>query len=437
VSPRPICAFAATATATFVAVLVAVLGAGVLAAPGASADTASDAVAALQANPPIYVGDTGAVISNATVIAALPTFARIAIVAAGSASPERLAEQIGKGLDPSGSQRLVVAVVSGRSFGAVSSRYCGGYAEAKAEQAVNDHVDQLKAGGDHPDLTSLVNDFGNLMQSGPAANTSACGSASGSDISAKGDSGSSSGWAWLVGILVVIFGGLGALIFFSRRRARRQLGDARAQVEPYVDRLASEVTTIDPADNAVARQAMADASERLTSAGSQLQTASSIARLVTVRQTVLQGLYAARTARAALGLDLGPPLPSITNEADQLNEQRPVTVQGQTFQGYPNYAPNAPYYYGGGYGVPGGWYGTPFWQTLLLTSALSGGFGGWGFGGGYNNGYGSGYDSGYQAGQNAGDGNADSGGNWGGGDWGGGGGGGDWGGGGSDGGANW
>ena len=78
-----------------------------------------------------------------------------------------LAQQIGARLDPSGSLGLVVAVVSGRSFGAASSRYCAGYAEAKAAQAVSDHSAQLKAGGDHPDLTSLIIDFGSLVKSGP------------------------------------------------------------------------------------------------------------------------------------------------------------------------------------------------------------------------------------------------------------------------------
>ncbi len=249
-----------------------------------------------------------------------------------------------------------------------------------------------------------------------------------------------------MGILAVLVGGIGALVFFARRKNRQKLADARAKIDPYLDRLANEVNTIDAKDNAVARQAMADASERYTSAGSQLQSATSIARLIAVRQTVLQGLYAARTARGALGLDLGPPLPPITDEADQLNEARPVTVQGQTFQGYPNYSTNAPYYYGGGYGVPGGWYGSPFWETLLLTSVLTGGFGGWGFGGFGGGGYGAGYDQGYQAGENTDDNANDSGAGWGGGDWGGGGGGGDWGGGGGgdwggggggDGGASW
>jgi hypothetical protein len=431
--------------------LIVVLVGTLISAPAASADTVSDAVMGLQSSPPIYTGDPDAVISKNTVSTALPGFARIAIVASGSGSPEGLAQQIGARLDPNGSLGLVVAVVSGNSFGAASSRYCAGYAETKAEQAVSDHSAQLKAGGDHPDLSSLIIDFGSLVATGPEAHSSACGTASGTDTAGKGGSGSSTAWIWLLVIVALLAGGVTALVVRSRRKARRKLADARAQVDPYLDRLANELSTLDAGDNEVARQALADASERYTSAGAQLQNATSIARLVAARQTILQGLYATRTARGALGLDLGPPLPPITDDASQLNEAQPVTVQGQTFQGYPNYSPNAPYYYGGGYGVPGGWYGSPFWETLLFTSVLTGGFGGWGFGGfgggGYNTGYGTGYDSGYQAGQDSSQG--DSGSNWGGGDWGSGGGGGDWGGGGgggdwgggggggSDGGASW
>ncbi len=71
-------------------------------------------------------------------------------------------------------------------------------------------------------------------------------------------------------------------------------------------------------------------------------------------------------------------------------------------------------------------YGTPFWETLLIGSVLTGGLGGWG-GGGFGSGYDSGYQTGYDAGQNAADdqgaggvgadwGSGDVGGDWGGGD---------------------
>ena len=170
---------------------------------------------------------------------------------------------------------------------------------------------------------------------------------------------------------------------------------------PYYDRLANEVNTLDPKDNATARQAVADASERFSSAGSQLATADSVEKFAQARRTTLEGLHAAVTAREALGLDPGPPLPPMDgSSADQLSEPREVTVQGTSYQGYPSYTPGAPYYYGGGYGVPGGWYATPFWETLLIGSVLTGGLGGWG-GGGYGYGYDSGYQSGYDAGQDS------------------------------------
>ena len=227
-------------------------------------------------------------------------------------------------------------------------------------------------------------------------------------------------WPWVVGLGAVGVGGIGGLAFYSRRKKKRALAAARAKVEPYYDRLANEVNTLDPQDNPTARQAVADASERFNTAGSQLASADTVEKLAAARRTTLEGLYAAVTARKALGLDPGPELPPIEEpQGEQLTEAQQVTVQGNNYQGYPSYTPGAPYYYGGGRGVPGGWYSTPFWETLLLTSVLTGGLGG-GWGGG---GYGAGYDQGYDAGRDS------AGGNWGGGgggDWGGGGGGERW-----------
>ena len=103
---------------------------------------------------------------------------------------------------------------------------------------------------------------------------------------------------------------------------------------PYYDRLANEVNTLDPKDNATARQAVADASERFNSAGSQLDTADSVEKYAAARRTTLEGLYAAVTARKALGLDPGPELPPIEEpRGDQLTKAQQVTVQGQTYPG--------------------------------------------------------------------------------------------------------
>jgi len=129
---------------------------------------------------------------------------------------------------------------------------------------------------------------------------------------------------------------------------------------------------VDPKDDARAQQAVADAADRFASAGSLLATADTLEEYSVARQTVLEGLYATRAAREALGIDPGPPLPApARSEHLQLAAPQHVSVQGQQYQGYPDYTPGAPYYYGGG-AVPGGWYQTPFWETLQLDSVLSG-----------------------------------------------------------------
>ncbi len=410
-----------------------VLGVVLIAAPSAAAaDPVSDAETALR-TAKLYV-DPGAAsvkIDKASVESAIPSGVKIAVLPTSAGSATSLAGQIGQSLDPSG-KGLTVAVftsdANNYAFGAASSAYCAGYAREKAQAADNANRDELKS---THDVTALLKDFALSVATGPKAHTSACGPGAGSGAAApakKSDSGGSV-WPWIVGIGVVGAGGIGGLVWYRRRRQRRELDLARSKVMPYYDRLASEVNTLDPKDNATARQAVSDASERFNSAGAQLDTADSVEKFAQARRTTLEGLYAAVTARKALGLDPGPELPPMDGaRGDQLTEPREVTVQGSSYQGYPSYTPGAPYFYGGGYGVPGGWYATPFWETLLIGSVLAGGFGGGFGGGGYGAGYDSGYESGYDAGQDAG---GDSGGgDWGGGDWGGGGG--DWGGGGGD-----
>ena len=400
------------------AVAAALLSTAFLLAPNASADPAGDAASAL-ASSNLYVGDPQANLNRSAVNSALSNTIKVAILPSNSGSAGALAAQIGRTLDPNGTKHITVGVVVGRTFDAASSKYQAGYASQQAAKAVNANKAQLTLGGDHPDLTAMLQDFARNVQTGPLVSGGS-----------NGSSGSSSGgavWPWVVGLGAVGVGGIGGLAFYSRRKKKRALAAARAKVEPYYDRLANEVNTLDPQDNPTARQAVADASERFNTAGSQLASADTVEKLAAARRTTLEGLYAAVTARKALGLDPGPELPPIEEpQGEQLTEAQQVTVQGNNYQGYPSYTPGAPYYYGGGRGVPGGWYSTPFWETLLLTSVLTGGLGG-GWGGG---GYGAGYDQGYDAGRDS------AGGNWGGGgggDWGGGGGG-DWGGGGGGGG---
>jgi hypothetical protein len=335
------------------------------------------------------------------------------------------------------SGRVTLAIVWGKKREAKSSYLCAGFAQQALDQAFAADKSQLNSDND---LTNTLVEFGRRLVNGPTTNCSSGAGATtgsgadstfgaGSGSGSAGGSSSSNAWAWIVGVVAAIAAAVAGFGLVRRRKTKRLLSDARAKVLPYYDRLADEINAIEPGDNATARQAMADAAQRFESAGTQLQSADSVAKYGQTRRTVLEGLTASCTARTALGLDPGPDLPPIDEvQGDQLTQAQPVTVQGQTFNGYPNYTPGAPYYYGGGYGVPGGWYGTPFWETLLIGSVLAGGFGGFG-GGGYNQGY----DQGYDAGQNAGGpgGNNAGGGDWNGGGWGGGDSGG-WGGGGGD-----
>jgi hypothetical protein len=266
-----------------------------------------------------------------------------------------------------------------------------------------------------------------------------CGSESGTGTTAShGDTGKKTNAALVTAVVIGGVGmvgaaGIGGVMWSRRRRKQRELADARAAVMPYYDRLAHEVNPLHAGSDAIARQALADASERYTSAGSQMATADSLVQWASVRRTVLEGLQAAQAARRSLGVDPGPALPPIEEpRGEQLTDERTVDVQGKQYRGYPEYTPGAPYYFAGGGGYPGGWYTFPFWETLLIGSVLSGG---WGVGGGgYGAGYDSGYASGYDAGQGSGDdtsgadssggtdgGGGDFGGGWSGGDFGGGG----------------
>jgi uncharacterized membrane protein YgcG len=406
----------------------------IAAAPAVAADPVSSAEAKLR-TADLYVDPslTGVVKIDQSKLGSLPDGVKIAVLPTSAGSATALAGTIGDAINPAAK---VVGVFTADpnhfAFGAGSSAYCRGWAGEKADAALQSNRAQIIK---THDVTELLRDFAASVANGPARDTSACGSAvAGGAPASNKSSGGGSVWPWILGIAVLGAGGIAGLLWYRRRRTKRELDLARSKVMPYFDRLAGEVNTIDPKNDDVAVKAMADASERYAAAGLQLDTADSVEKYAQARQTTLEGLYAARTARKALGLDEGPPLPPASDpHGDQLSEPQEVTVQGKTFQGYPSYTPGSPYYYGGGYGVPGGWYATPFWETLLLASVLSGGFGGWG-GGGYGQGYDSGYQSGYDAGQDSAD-NTDSGssgGDWGGGggDWGGGGG--DWGGGGGD-----
>jgi len=428
-----------------VSVLLVALGAFFLLAPPAGADV-SGAVGALR-SADLYVDPAaGAKLDQGAAVGALGDRVKVAVLPASAGDPGQLARQIGEQLQ----SRVTVGVFVGHTFNAASNVLCTGQAGSLAARAVSDNRSQLRSNND---LTNTIKDFASRVN-----DAGQCSGRNGSAPATASSHGSShTGWIAIGVLAVLAVGAVGGAVAWRRRRDRRALEDARAGVQPYYDRLAADVSSLQPGDNPVARQALSDASERFTSAGSQLSGATRPAQIEAARRSVLEGLQAARTARTALGLDPGPDLPPIVPaQSPQLSEEQQFSAAGRTVYGYPQYTPGAPYYFAGGGGYAGGWYSFPFWESLLIAEALSPGWGGgWGWGGGgFGGGYATGYDSGFEAGRdstqpgdwggNGGD-WGNNGGDWGnnGGDWGGGsvdwggGGGGDWGGGGSDGGASW
>ncbi|MDQ6658146.1 MAG: hypothetical protein M3Z00_07980 [Actinomycetota bacterium] len=267
----------------------------------------------------------------------------------------------------------------------------------------------------------------------------------------------------LVIVLIVVV--IAAASYFSRTSARKQVTvgveDAKAEARRWIERLGGQVLSLDGKDNAAARQALADASERYTAAGAQIEQATTARQAQLAQHTAYEGLYYVRAARTTLGLDPGPDVPPIPGQAQAgaVTEDKKVEVAGRGYEASPNPSDGTPHYYPGGLvagrPVPRGWYSEPWWRSaltagvwgagsyLVASSLFAGmaGIGGWGgyYGDGYNEGIdggdvsgdgsdGNGGPDGADGGYDNGGGDSGDGGDWGGAD----GGGGDWGGGGGD-----
>jgi len=159
------------------------------------------------------------------------------------------------------------------------------------------------------------------------------------------------------------------------RREDREVAGLRAEAESLQSRLASDVSTLDPGDSALCRQAMNDASERNNAAGGLLARAGTAAEMAL--RIVVEGLQATRVVREHQGLPLGPDLPEVTSPAT-VQTPTPVNVGDQQITAHPDYHPQQPHYFGGGTvagaPVPGGYYRTPFWKkAMMIGGAVAGG----------------------------------------------------------------
>lgn len=179
-------------------------------------------------------------------------------------------------------------------------------------------------------------------------------------------------------VLAVAFGG-GLLFMRQQDKARkRQLDDALAEARRWVERLAGQVMHL-TGTNTAAKQALADASERYTAAGSQLDLARTIEQAGLAKETALEGLYYIRAARVAMDLDPGPALPDDAERARAgvVTEHRKVEVDGETYEASPRPGHDTPHYYPGGEvagrQVPQGWYNRPWWKSALIGGAWGAG----------------------------------------------------------------
>ncbi|WP_433269628.1 hypothetical protein ACQPZF_07490 [Actinosynnema sp. CS-041913] len=173
-------------------------------------------------------------------------------------------------------------------------------------------------------------------------------------------------------LLVVVIGG-GWYLAKSRAAARqRALEDAQADARRWVERLGGQVMNLTGTDVA-SSQALADASERFTAAGSQMEQARTAEQCRLVTQTAMEGLYYVRAARTAMGLDPGPELPDLNGQgrAGQVSEDRKVSVEGHDYAASPRPGSGTPHYYPGGMvagrPVPQGWYSEPWWKPALVA----------------------------------------------------------------------
>ncbi|WP_031466020.1 hypothetical protein [Sciscionella sediminilitoris] len=179
----------------------------------------------------------------------------------------------------------------------------------------------------------------------------------------------------IVVLLVVV---IAAIVLFTKRgndRKADELGDAKAEARRWIERLGGQVFQLEGTTEPAAKQAIADASERYTAAGSQIEQASTTRQCQLATHTAMEGLYYVRAAREALGLDPGPELPEMDGQraAGSVTENRKVQVEGHDYAASPNPGEETPHYYPGGTvagrPVPRGWYSEPWWKPALIGGA--------------------------------------------------------------------
>jgi uncharacterized membrane protein YgcG len=178
----------------------------------------------------------------------------------------------------------------------------------------------------------------------------------------------------VVALILVVIVGVGVMFRNRAAAQRQQVEDAKAEARRWVERLGGQVMNL-VGTNEAAKQAIADASERYTAAGSQMEQARTVEQARLVTKTAMEGLYYVRAARVAMDLDPGPELPEDpeARRAGKVTEDRRVNLDGQYFEASPEPGARTPHYYPGGRvagrPVPQGWYSEPWWKPALIGGA--------------------------------------------------------------------
>lgn len=177
--------------------------------------------------------------------------------------------------------------------------------------------------------------------------------------------------------VVVVLAVIAAVFWLVRRHNAEKasaLADAQAEARRWVERLGGQVLALTGTDEP-SRQALADAAERYTAAGSQMEQARTEAQCRQVTETAYEGLYYVRAARTAMGIDPGPELPPLPGQAQAgaVTERREVEVEGRSYGASPEPTDRNSHYYPGGTvagrPVPRGWYSEPWWKPALVAGA--------------------------------------------------------------------
>src|ERR1700712_3905388 len=238
----------------------------------------------------------------------------------------------------------------------------------------------------------------------------------------------------LVVLLILVFAAIALAVYSSSKASGKRnaasLADAKADARQAIERLGGQVLNLSGTNDA-SKQALADASERYTAAGSQIDQATTARQAQLAKASALEGLYYARAARVAMGMDPGPELESLSGQssAGTVTEDRRVQFEGKDIEASPAPSSRTPNYYPGGKvagrPVPAGWYSEPWWKpalvagggglgSVLLFDAMFSGMNGVDYGAqGFEGGYGDGYQQGFDQGQlsdGTGDGGYDDGG---------------------------